>query len=520
MWLIDTASLCLKFFPNTKVAPPYAILSHTWEDEELSFQDFADLSKVSHKKGLTKVTNFCRLLSNEHGWRYAWVDTCCIDKSSSAELSEAINSMFDWYQAAEICYVYLADVDPADQFDESLRRCRWLTRGWTLQELIAPRKVEFYDKEWNFRSSRNVSSALLSGITNINEEVLNHGKKLESISVAKRMSWAAFRETTRIEDLSYCLLGIFQVNMPLIYGEGPKAFIRLQEEIIKNSNDVSIFAWQSSGKVMETYDEEQPYHLKHRFSSGLLARSPRYFKNSGHLKVDKSSRADEFAITNVGIRFVDAPLFLDASRGALILPLNCYHQSQPEFSLGIYIMLSGSGYLRDFTGELAPITRWKPPPEFKSIYIRKFEAFKRTPILDNHIEYYIQFDLSRSTTGFGLVFNEPSENSWDPVHKILKVSQNQTGYMIFTLDPLMVPSTFILVAGKTQWQTPWAAIFERGQSPVIFESLRDMKRLTELVRHNPQHDVSIQSGPLKLMIHLEHGPGDNMTARVHEKKLH
>jgi Heterokaryon incompatibility protein (HET) len=214
------------------------------EDGEVTFQDVADLSKARKKKGFSKILETCRLARTQ-GYDYTWIDTCCIDKSSSAELTEAINSMFNWYKQSAICYAFLYDL-PAERetgrldFVPSLSQCRWFTRGWTLQELVAPEKVEFYDQTWQIRGTRSSLQQELSSITGIDTDVIVDSNLLTTIPVARRMSWAANRQTTRVEDLAYSLLGIFDVNLPLIYGEGPKAFIRLQEEIIKQHNDLSL----------------------------------------------------------------------------------------------------------------------------------------------------------------------------------------------------------------------------------------------------------------------------------------
>jgi hypothetical protein len=130
--------------------PPYAILSHTWEnDEEVTFKDLSGPLAVAQKRGFLKIQQTCALAA-QNGYSWAWVDTCCIDKQASAELSEAINSMFRWYQNAAVCYVFLADLDPAAELVTHLPNCRWFTRGWTLQELIAPSAVLFYDRYVKF----------------------------------------------------------------------------------------------------------------------------------------------------------------------------------------------------------------------------------------------------------------------------------------------------------------------------------------------------------------------------------
>lgn len=225
--------------------PRYAILSHTWQEgEEVTFDEFSNESSKS-KPGYTKL-RFCAQQAKRDGLEYFWVDTCCIDKSSSAELQEAINSMFRWYQNSERCYVYLTDVvyDTSDRDAEYSRRwkpafkkSRWFTRGWTLQELIAPASVEFFSREGTYLGNKQSLEQTLHEITGIDYEALRRSP-LSKFSKDKRLSWAAKRETTRAEDMVYCLLGIFDVYMPLIYGEGRKnALARLKEQFDKNSKD-------------------------------------------------------------------------------------------------------------------------------------------------------------------------------------------------------------------------------------------------------------------------------------------
>ncbi|KAI1418437.1 heterokaryon incompatibility protein-domain-containing protein [Hypoxylon sp. FL1857] len=252
MWLINTETLVLEEFVEGRV-PEYAILSHRWGDDEISFHQFPNEKRDSQREGYTKIRDFCAQVapSNLSGfqnpqlkyYKYAWVDTCCIDKRSSAELSESINSMFKWYRNAGICYAYLSDVD--DEHDtrySQFQSSKWFARGWTLQELLAPREIQFFSKAWRPLGSKTQLVNTLSGITKIPHKYLLGGN-LSEASVAQRMSWASSRVTTREEDVAYSLLGIFDVNMPLLYGEGKKAFIRLQEEIIKQTKDHSILAW-------------------------------------------------------------------------------------------------------------------------------------------------------------------------------------------------------------------------------------------------------------------------------------
>jgi hypothetical protein len=303
MRLINTLTLEFKEFLGP-ATPPYAILSHTWEEDEVSLQEMTlQLPSLSSKKGYRKVIDYCRLAARD-GFYWAWVDTCCIDKTNHAELAESINSMFRWYQEAAVCHVFLSDLPPYTELETALPYCRWFTRGWTLQELIAPSMVEFYDQAWMKRGTKSSLIGQLETITGILGPVLDGSMCLADVSVGVRMSWAAYRSTTRPEDVAYSLLGIFDVNIPMIYGEGQKAFRRLQEEIIRQSNDLTIFAWQheSDGRPLGG-------------SSPLLATSPGDFalhstrRSRDLLRTLRpehgwkwSETNPEYAITNKGLR--------------------------------------------------------------------------------------------------------------------------------------------------------------------------------------------------------------------------
>ena len=229
-----------------------------------------------------KVRAFCEVAEREE-YKWAWIDTCCIDKSSSAELSEAINSMFRYYTLALVCYAYLGDVPSAVAFDTFLNGSaddiRWFKRGWTLQELIAPRVVCFLSQTWEFLGSKAEFATLLEDITRIPASVLRLESDLTTFSIAQRMSWAADRQTTRPEDEAYCLLGIFDVNMPTLYGEGRKAFRRLQEEIMKQSPDTTLFAWGNRAAC-----GAEAVLQRYTISTRLFADSPRDFYPSSDIR--------------------------------------------------------------------------------------------------------------------------------------------------------------------------------------------------------------------------------------------
>jgi hypothetical protein len=233
-------------FIGDDLVPPYAILSHTWgqNDEEVTFEDMIDGTAMD-KLGYMKV-RYCGNQAIRDGLRYIWIDTCCIQKSNSCELQEAINSMFRWYRDAAKCYVYLVDVASAGQgldarlWIPTFQRSRWFTRGWTLQELIAPKCVEFFAQDWTFLGDKSTLETAIFNATGISQHVLR-GHSLASCSIEERLMWANGRTTKREEDHVYSLLGIFDVTMPLIYGEGKaRAFRRFHEEVVKYG------AWTSS----------------------------------------------------------------------------------------------------------------------------------------------------------------------------------------------------------------------------------------------------------------------------------
>ena len=273
MWLLSTDRAELYSFPSLDVIDGgYAILSHTWDKHEVTFQDLQRLRKRCKSSGENprdivspKIRNCC-IAAERDGYRWVWIDTCCIDKSSSTELSEAINSMFRWYSESEVCYAFLADVpsdDVVDTQDSAFRNSRWHTRGWTLQELIAPIHLVFLSTdhfgEWTRIGNKMALAWLLHEITGVPSQVLTRKVHFYDVSVAERMAWASKRMTTRIEDEAYALMGLFNVNMPTIYGEGRRAFRRLQEEIMKQSFDPSLFAWGDSDNGLPGYISSLPY---------------------------------------------------------------------------------------------------------------------------------------------------------------------------------------------------------------------------------------------------------------------
>ncbi|KAM5534181.1 hypothetical protein V8D89_012201 [Ganoderma adspersum] len=304
MWLLSTDRAELRYFArNFDATGGYAILSHTWDGDEQTLQEVRAIGERCRASGTnprddpelsSKIRNCC-ILVEKHGYRWVWIDSCCIDKTSSSELSEAINSMFRWYKEAEVCFAYLADV-PSDcvlrKHKSAFRRSRWHTRGWTLQELIAPDFLIFLSAHWHELGNRADLAGLLSEITRVPSEVLTGEDRPAEHSLSIRMSWASERKTTRVEDEAYCLMGLFGVSMPTNYGEGKMAFIRLQYEIMQHNPDMSLFAF---GYFVDQ-DEDLTFYPKEEMNNNrkyLLADSPRELYNGFGYIPDLGTNANQ-----------------------------------------------------------------------------------------------------------------------------------------------------------------------------------------------------------------------------------
>ena len=278
----------------SKARKKYAILSHCWSGSEVSYQDF---QKLHHEDVRMKKIAACCSLAKHDGYEYVWIDTCCINKDSSAELSEAINSMFSYYENSDVCYVFLSDINTTGKTSnipamEQLLKCRWFERGWTLQELIAPKDVRFYDADGILFGTKHSLADVIASKTKIPVDYLLRKAEFQDASISQRMSWASGRSTTRQEDVAYSLLGIFGVNIPLLYGEGSKAFRRLQHAIIAQSDDETIFAWLSD---------------KSGEQRGMLAKSPAEFATTGRIKpIHYESKRSPATVSSRGIEIEHA----------------------------------------------------------------------------------------------------------------------------------------------------------------------------------------------------------------------
>ena len=369
----------------------YAILSHTWDrGGEQTYQQLQRIqARYAAENGARwtqssvprsriwddlelspKIRDACAV-AWANGFRYIWIDSCCIDKASSSELSEAINSMYAWYSTAVVCYAYLGDVPTEEDLSKKgsrFRNSRWFTRGWTLQELLAPRNLVFLSKEWKVLGSKLTLVGLVHAVTNISHEALLQPESLDGFSISQRLSWASARETTRVEDRAYSLLGIFNIHMPTLYGEGERAFRRLQEEIMRRTPDQTLFAWRDVylGPPIPhqplSVSSHQPYRhfvcqvIQLRPSASLLASSLDSFWKCGsidaipHGEVARQLRqpslpAPDYTFTPHGIRMHISTIPL--SRYLPIAPTQ--HQEVPLSQW--YLAVLGSEH-KDFPGHL------------------------------------------------------------------------------------------------------------------------------------------------------------------------
>ncbi|KAK6440524.1 hypothetical protein LTR95_003261 [Oleoguttula sp. CCFEE 5521] len=342
MWLLKTSDLSLVHFHDSRDVR-YAILSHTWNgDEEATYRELRDGCKMDTAR-FYKVKMTCAQAAQD-GYDYAWIDSCCINKDSLTELAEAINSMWQWYYDASVCYVYLADLnwecpvlhDVASifsiesglnldtQWTQCLASCRWFTRGWTLQELLAAKDVRFYCPpnpgaigrgDWGLVGDKTDLVRTLWDITGIDLLALQDRESLTRFVTARKMCWASRRQTSKVEDRAYSLLGLFGINMPLLYGEGENAFIRLQEQIIQKRLDHSILAWDcTQAESLQSTDL-------------LFANSPARFSMTGHriTRWQWSSFDPAFRLTNQGIAF-DGLGHVVSTAGERFAILNCCHE--------------------------------------------------------------------------------------------------------------------------------------------------------------------------------------------------
>ncbi|EPE08177.1 HET domain-containing protein [Ophiostoma piceae UAMH 11346] len=434
--------------------------------------EHADTTGGSYSPGLQKIIDFCNQAASD-GFEYVWADTCCIDKSTASELAEAINSMFRWYQESTLCYAYLADVPSGDRthvMDSAFRCSRWFTRGWTLQELIAPKSLVFYSKDWKYLSNKSALSSVLSEITGIDSEVLSSGD-FSSASVSMKLSWASSRTTSRIEDQAYCLVGFFGIFMPPIYGEGEEAFQRLQREIIKTNNDQTIFSWAGDGRP-----------------SGMLARaSSRFIISREASSAITNIRNPDFTMTNRGLR-ISLPMLQLPLRNLYAVVLN----SMPLCGLSqpldgflvhfIYRLHDGHcEFVRVFNDEVALLplalrTAQNSPLTTSEVYIGQPRTLRFA--MNNNVTFCLKdYPFDRSHPGLCVL------GPWDKVRNFSSMPQSsgQPHLITMQLDDQM-PSAVLLFKNDAGQQiaaclTLWGQEIKVGLSTEFVDD--DMSRIAD-----------------------------------------
>lgn len=478
MRLLRTDRLEIEEFGFGQI-PEYAILSHRWGEYELTLQDIQNCiwAKEGFSNESAKIEAFrkvqqCCLKAQSDSFRYVWVDSCCIDKTSSSELSEAINSMYLWYYKASKCYAYLADVQSISTFKKS----EWFTRGWTLQELLAPSEVYFVNKDWKVLGTKTSLREEISDQTRIPASILS-GAELETASIAQRMSWASYRKTSRIEDRAYSLMGIFGINMPLLYGEGERAFIRLQEEIMRISDDHSLFAWKSQD-----------------VRGGLLATSPDAFIDSNNV-VQYNPFGNPSGPLTVSSRGVHLELrFTGRGRGGLgIAVLHCKERDGKDQPLAIY--------LRDTTLTMELFERvWSE--HFESIDLRRLRP-SQYPIRKICIRMG-RISMTSKTESSGIqsdvmneIYDETLLNNFMPLKKNFKklsfpvrAGDQDFVWLLLTRDDIMADSKD-----------------KKGQTALCHAVINCHEALTKML--SSRRDVNIENrddeGRTPLLLAVRHG---------------
>ncbi len=365
-----------------KARIPFICISHVWYDkgrpianevlpEDLPKHPDDKSWRQLKRKGAEKILGACNVVrkwsaqhpealrraGSDQPVNHIWIDTCCVNQSDPAEVSSSINSMFRWYSEAIACFVYLHDLDPSSSNSSNLSKCEYFERGWTLQELIASPEVEFYNAAWTSIGNKSTLEADISRITTIDKAVLRKASELRNCKLSLRMAWAAGRITRFEEDRAYSLLGVFNVQMPTLYGEGEaSAFRRLQEEIIKYSDDHSIFAW---------FDPDAPADA----STGLLAPSTRCFQTSYTYNRLPRRSAAPYAMTNKGLSIKLCLLQLD--KGIFVASLDCEKDEDHVVGLYLYcVSTETQEYRRVRANELTSVKK-NMRGEARSIFVRQ-----------------------------------------------------------------------------------------------------------------------------------------------------
>ena len=454
MRLINIKTLQLRVF--VRDFPEYVIVSHRWHEDpaqeatlqryqayiksqqgsqrSLASCDNGSPAKDAPNVGIMKVLAACQIaIRRRVDW--LWIDTVCIDKTNNVELSEAINSMYDWYRRCEHCLVYLHDVvTDTESGPGSLGQSEWFKRGWTLQELIAPASMMFFDSKWHRIGTKDELKVVIHGITGIPVDVISNAAHASMCCVAQRMSWAAMRKTTREEDIAYCLLGLFDISMELLYGEGAeKAFRRLQLKILEEREDESILSWSipegemtAKGQMRIADESRRGLEDETRCAvTGLLATMPRHFADRGSVKISDHYVPDTpIRVTSRGIDMPRDVMPLDdvnfkveslqRTGRVLVVPIACSRSSDHQLGR-ILIFLAEDVYSK-------PVRRWcrvhipaAIATHLVGMSVRKLvmdplfvrvtwpfseEAFARSGWQPHSLSFFTAYGLPASTLGY------------------------------------------------------------------------------------------------------------------------
>jgi hypothetical protein len=393
----------------------YAILSHRWVGAEITFDQIQTYSYELRKAGekqvssfqLSKVRGACAT-ARQLGFAWLWIDNCCINKASATEESESINSMFKWYRDAQVCITYLSDVrldappgppnyEATISFSKSEnvhamrdekevpgifksingQSSEWFSRGWTLQELLAPREMRFYDSTWNYMGTKTSLAHEIERVTGIEVQYLTGARHFRKACIATKMSWQAGRNTARIEDIAYSMLGLFNIMMIPQYGEGQRAFMRLQHEVQSMQPDESLFAWKMpNSSAGESYDLEASSDTTWAPDEwGLLAPTPNWFKGCGNVYIEDGLNirrpTEAFQATQQGIRVHFLPMAGNGKYWAIMIlgsltiiggiPSMLYVKKKAEKRAMKGVMFPLNCWVRDEVGKSAAVSIYMRP---------------------------------------------------------------------------------------------------------------------------------------------------------------
>jgi len=440
--------------------------------------------------------------------------------------------MFKWYQESSICLVYLNDVEPSESqlmdtqatseaASSAFQNNRWITRGWTLQELVAPKSLRFYFKDWSLMGDKSEFIEELSNATGIPIFVLDNGD-LSELSLAERMSWASYRQTTRLEDMAYCLLGIFDIQMPLLYGEGEKAFIRLQEEILKTTDDYSLFAWRAVAP-----SSHPPLKSTYR---GLLARSPLEFRDCGAVERETGTCIVPTTSTPIGLHLSLEFLTDPKDKSRFLAMIRCNNHMNQRLAIYLKCLDGANQYARVDASRLVPIDNW-PSGQPRTIYVRQKPSIPPDFFTPEMLCFYVQRRVSdRAIPAVRIASVFPPAN-WNPATQQLAIPPSSLEFLAVLFlrgqaSPYGASTEFQVVLGFDRRskhyfckavQCAWPALSaDRGRWRTAIRKVLPMATYDPLMKNDVRHDIFVV-GDTELGINVSIRAGmcdDNVALQV------